>query len=199
MPLIHSVDKSPGYGPRMTITARPDPFAWQLVALTAAHWLRRVRRPTATPMTADEVDLRRAARRGALVWDIRPPVPNGQRLPRGLSLGAIDWVVADPVTGRLTAAATIARILGRIGIAPGREVVVYADRASEAFIALRALRSVGVEDASVFVEARQAAIRGRAVPRRHEAGSSRLLASFWAAQARNHPMRALRDSVAPTT
>jgi hypothetical protein len=182
----------------MTITARPHPSAWELVALTAAHWLHHARRPMPTPMTADEVDLRRAARRGAVVWDIRPPLTNGLRLPRGLSLGTIDWVVDEPSTGRLTSPATIARVLGRIGIAPGREVVVYADRAIDGFVALRALRGIGVEAASVFVEPRQASMRGRAAPRRHDAEPSRLLASFWAAQARNHPMRTLRNGVART-
>ncbi len=167
--------------------------AWTLVSVTAGAWLDGRSRPIASPMTADKTALRRAAGEGALVWDVRPtPVGDRRRKPRGVSLGAVDWVVDDATTGALTDAGSIARVLARIGIRPGRPVIVYADRATDGFRALRALRSIGVDNASVFVERRRALAYASGSARPTDGALAPALASFWVAQARNHPMRTWR-------
>ncbi len=126
----------------------------RVVGLTAAQWLSEEQRPTARPLTTDKEEFERAARRDdAVVWDIRPtPAHERDRPPRALSLGAVDWVLADPGAGRLTGSDSIARVLRRIGIRPGRAVIVYGGRAAAGFLALRALRSIGIESASIYLK-----------------------------------------------
>lgn len=155
-----------------------------VVHTTAAYWLRRIDQP----LVVDAEHLQLAAARGAIVWDVRSSRDHAADAPAGaISIGKIDWLLADPAAGALLDPESIARVLRRIGIRPGRQVVVYAGRAASAgFLALRALRSIGVESARVFLGTPDA-----------RSTRSAALQDFWSLQAMRHPARALVASRAP--
>jgi rhodanese-related sulfurtransferase len=96
-------------------------------------------------------DMKRAAAGGAIVWDVRTAAEqDASRVDGALSLGEVDWLLADNSGGNLIPAPVIQDTLARTGIEPGRAVVIYAERrAVDAFVALRALRSIGIDDAQV--------------------------------------------------
>jgi len=96
-------------------------------------------------------EMQRAAAAGAIVWDVRSAAEAGHhRLDGALALGEVDWMLADNSGGNLIPASVIADTLAKAGIEPGRAVVIYAEqRAVDAFVALRALRSIGIDDAQV--------------------------------------------------
>ncbi len=86
-----------------------------------------------------------AVANGTLVWDVREDAP---RLPNvtTLHLGSMEWLLADNLGGNLIPATIIATRLSEVGIEPGQPVILYAEgSAIDALIALRALRSIGVD------------------------------------------------------
>jgi thiosulfate/3-mercaptopyruvate sulfurtransferase len=96
-------------------------------------------------------EMQRAAAAGAIIWDVRTAEEAARhRLDGALALGDVDWLLADNSGGNLIPATVIADTLAKAGIEPGRTVVIYAEqRAVDAFVALRALRSIGIDDAQV--------------------------------------------------
>ncbi|MGE0801152.1 MAG: rhodanese-like domain-containing protein [Lautropia sp.] len=121
---------------------------WELVRSTVSYWLGALSEPVSMVSVAQ---MQEAAAAGAIVWDVRDPDRYKQgHLPGALSLGTVDWLLADSFGGNLIPAKVIEGILGNAGIGPGRRVVIYsAGRAVDAFVALRALRSIGIDDAQV--------------------------------------------------
>ncbi len=155
-----------------------------VVQTTAAYWLRAMHQP----LIVDTTQLGGAAAHDTVVWDVRSTRHHQADNPYGaVSIGQIDWQLATPDGTALVASDVIARVLRRIGIRPGRAVIVYADRAASAgFLALRALRAIGVERARIFLG-----------PNGGESGATTALQAFWRSQAARHPARALISSAAP--
>jgi rhodanese-related sulfurtransferase len=112
------------------------------------YWLGALSEPV--PIVSRE-EMNQAAAGGAIVWDVR----RGDEFAQGhvdgaLSLGGVDWLLADNCGGNLIPAKVIQDALREAGIRPGRAVIVYAEQpAGDAFVALRALRSIGIADAKV--------------------------------------------------
>lgn len=118
-----------------------------LVQTALSYWHGALSEPV---LIIGREEMQRAAAAGAIVWDVRPAAEAGQRLDGALALGEVDWLLADNSGGNLIPARVIADALARAGIEPGRPVVIYAgQRAVDAFVALRALRSIGIDDAQV--------------------------------------------------
>ena len=91
---------------------------------------------------------------GAVLWDLRP-LQDAQRSPiRGaVNLGQVDWLAEDKASGRLQPPSVIARILGRVGILPGRAIILYAgDRQDSLSLARRALESIDILHVDVLVD-----------------------------------------------
>lgn len=159
-----------------------------VVQTTAAYWLRAMHQP----LIVDATQLGGAAAHDTIVWDVRSTRHHqADDNPHGaVSIGQIDWLLASPDGTTLIASDVIARVLGRIGIRPGRAVIVYADRAASAgFLALRALRAIGVERARIFL--------GEPAGEDAPGNATRALQAFWRSQAIRHPARALVGGTAP--
>lgn len=156
-----------------------------VVQTTAAYWLRAMHQP----LIVDATQLAGAAEHDTVVWDVRSTRHHQADNRQGaVSIGQIDWLLADPGGTTLVDSDVIARVLRRIGIGPGRAVIVYADRAASAgFLALRALRAIGVERARVYLGAHGGATSGTSA-----------LQAFWRSQAMRHPARALVSGGAPS-
>jgi hypothetical protein len=122
------------------------------VQTAMSYWLGALSEPV---LIIGRDEMARAAADGAIVWDVRPAEEIGRNrgdgLPSGsLTLGDVGWLLADNSGGNLIPAAVIEDTLGRWGIQRGRAVVIYSERhAVDAFVALRALRSIGIGDAQV--------------------------------------------------
>ena len=123
-------------------------FGFDIVHTAVSYWLGALSEPV---LMISRDDMMQAARRGALIWDVRSREAFGrEHAPGALSLGGVDWLLADNCGGNLIPASVIEDALGQAGILQGRPVVIYAEqRAVDAFVALRALRSIGICDAQV--------------------------------------------------
>ena len=123
-------------------------LSFDFVHTAVSYWLGALSEPV---LIVDRGEMAQAAAAGAIIWDVRPT----QEFQRGhadgaLSLGDVDWLLADNSGGNLIPAMVIEDTLGEAGIQPGRPVIIYAEqRAVDAFVALRALRSIGINDAQV--------------------------------------------------
>jgi 3-mercaptopyruvate sulfurtransferase SseA len=128
-----------------------------------SYWMGALSEPV---LMIDRADMALAAARGAIVWDVRAPFEfESGHDDRAVSLGNIDWLLAENGGGNLIPADVIADVLREHGIQPGRKVVVYAEgRAVDAFVALRALRSIGVGDAQVCLGDDRHAATARPLP-----------------------------------
>lgn len=121
---------------------------FEIVHTAVSYWLGALSEPV---LMIGRDDMRRAVARGAIVWDVR----SAEEFARGhgdgaLSLGSVDWLLADNSGGNLIPASVIEDALRKAGIQRGREVIIYTEqRAVDAFVALRALRSIGIADAQV--------------------------------------------------
>lgn len=147
-------------------------LSFDFLQTAVSYWMGALSEPV---LMIDRADMAHAAERGAIVWDVRPP-PEFDRghHDRAVSLGSVEWLLADNSGGNLIPADVIADVLRQSGIQPGRKVVVYAEaRAVDAFVALRALRSIGVTDAQVCLgdDDRAAAPRRLAPVRARAAGA----------------------------
>jgi 3-mercaptopyruvate sulfurtransferase SseA len=113
-----------------------------------SYWLGALSEPV---LIIDRQAMAKAAADGAIVWDVRPAAEFERgHVDGALSLGEVDWLLADNSGGNLVPAAVIEDVLGKAGIHHGRSVIIYAEgRAVEAFVALRALRSIGLGNAQV--------------------------------------------------
>jgi rhodanese-related sulfurtransferase len=144
-------------------------FNLDMVHTAVSYWLGALSEPV---LMISRDDMIQAAGRGALIWDVRSREAfEREHAPGALSLGGIDWLLADNCGGNLIPASVIADTLAEAGIQKARPVVIYAEqRAVDAFVALRALRSIGICDAQVCLgEAapatqKAAPDRGAAVP-----------------------------------
>lgn len=114
---------------------------------TASLWLG----PLTEPEFIDEDEIEGAIADGALLWDVRDGDAHSAAHPPGArSLGNVEWLLDERSGANLVPANVIASALARIGIRAGREVIVYAGRdAVPAFIALRALRAIGIQHARI--------------------------------------------------
>ncbi len=113
-----------------------------------ACWTRVLGAPVQTlaaSQLSDEIRLH------TIIWDVRSRTEWQAGHPEGaLTLGGVDWLLADAFGGNLVPRPVIANRLGEIGIAPDKRVVVYGPPGSiDVLIALRALRSIGVRDLAV--------------------------------------------------
>lgn len=78
-----------------------------------------------------------------------------QRAPvaGAVNLGQIDWLVEDRASGQLQPPSVIAKILARVGVAPGCSVVLFAGARPEALtLARRALLTIGIDQVEVIEE-----------------------------------------------
>ena len=123
-------------------------LSFEIVHEAMAYWQGALSEP-ALMISGEEAAL--AVANGAVIWDVRSSDEYRRGHAEGaLSLGGVDWLLADTSGGNLIPANVIADALEQAGIQPGRPVVVYAERqAVDAFVALRALRSIGIADARV--------------------------------------------------
>lgn len=135
-----------------------------------SYWLGALSEPV---LIIDRQAMAKAAADGAVVWDVRPPGDSKRAPVEGaLSLGEVDWLLADNSGGNLIPAAVIEEQLGKAGIHRGRTVIIYAEgRAVEAFVALRALRSIGVANAQVCLADVDGAHAAAAAP--HQSSGAR--------------------------
>ena len=119
-----------------------------MVRSTVSYWLGALSEPVLMVTTEQ---MRSAAAAGTVIWDVRAREAFDERHPDGaLSLGSVDWLLADSFGGNLIPAAVIATTLQSAGIEPGRSVIIYSEgSAVDAFVALRALRSIGIHTAQV--------------------------------------------------
>ncbi|MBA3477008.1 MAG: hypothetical protein H0T52_01185 [Lautropia sp.] len=123
-------------------------FSFDIVHTAVSYWQGALSEPV---LIVGRNEMKQAAAQGALVWDVR----SAEEFQRGheegaLSLGGVDWLLADNFGGNLIPACVIEDQLRQGGIVPGRPVIIYAEqRAVDAFVALRALRSIGISDAQV--------------------------------------------------
>ncbi len=119
-----------------------------IVQTAMSYWTGALSEPV--PII-DRDDMALAVARGAIVWDLRPKDEfDLAHDEQAICLGGVDWLLAEPSGGNLIPADVIADVLREAGIHRGREVVVYAERhAVDAFVALRALRSIGVAEARI--------------------------------------------------
>lgn len=151
-----------------------NPLDLDLVQTAMSYWTGALSEPV--PII-DHDDMALAMARGAIVWDLRPKDEfERSHDDQAVSLGGVEWLLAEPSGGNLIPAHVIADALGKVGIHRGCEVVVYAERhAVDAFVALRALRSIGVADARICLgESRaEAAHRHPFAAATHGAGSVR--------------------------
>jgi hypothetical protein len=122
------------------------------VRTAMSYWLGALSEPV---LIIGRDEMIRAAADGAVIWDVRPADEVERNRADGppsgaLTLGDVGWLLADNSGGNLIPAAVIEDSLGRSGIQRGRAVVIYSERhAVDAFVALRALRSIGIGDAQV--------------------------------------------------
>ncbi len=122
------------------------------VQTAMSYWLGALSEPV---LIIGRDEMTRAAADGAIIWDVRPAEEVERNRADGplsgaLTLGDVGWLLADNSGGNLIPAAVIEDTLGRSGIQRGRAVVIYSERhAVDAFVALRALRSIGIGDAQV--------------------------------------------------
>lgn len=138
---------------------------------TASLWLG----PLTEPEFVDEDEIEGAVADGVLLWDIRDGAAHEAGHPTGArSLGNVDWLLDDGSGANLVPSNVIASALARIGIRAGRDVIVYTtgDPVS-AFIALRALRAIGIHHARICL-----GDADRAAPPRHDTATQRALRSM---------------------
>lgn len=138
-----------------------NPLDFDLVQTAMTYWTGALSEPV--PII-DRDDMALAVARGAVVWDVRAAGEPGPTVDdRVVSLGSVDWLLAESDGGNLIPADVIADVLHRAGIQRGSAVIVYAEQhAVDAFVALRALRSIGVADARICLgDGRPAAPAGR--------------------------------------
>ena len=126
------------------------------VQTALSYWVGALSEPV---LMITPQEMARARGEGAVIWDVRTAAEYQQGLEEDdLWLGSVDWLLADNCGGNLVPAPVIAQTLESNGIKPGRMVIVYAQsRAVDAFVALRALRSIGIHDARVCLGSAQTA------------------------------------------
>jgi rhodanese-related sulfurtransferase len=134
-----------------------------------SYWLGALSEPV---LIIDREAMAKAAAEGAIIWDVRSSSEfEREHVDGALTLGEVDWLLADNSGGNLIPAAVIEDLLGKAGIHRGRTVIIYAEgRAVEAFVALRALRSIGVTSAQVCLADVAGADTAAAPPHRASGG-----------------------------
>jgi hypothetical protein len=137
-----------------------NPLDLDLVQTAMSYWTGALSEPV---QIIDRHEMARALARGAIIWDVRPRDEFERRHEeRAISLGSVDWLLAEASGGNLIPADVIAEVLYQAGIHRGLEVVVYAERhAVDAFVALRALRSIGMSDAHICIGDARDDVRNR--------------------------------------
>ena len=119
-----------------------------------ASGIPALRPPLPTQSDSDRVRLAPRLPSGAVLWDLRP-LHEVQRAPvaGAVNLGQIDWLVEDRASGQLQPPSVIAKILARVGVAPGCSVVLFAGARPEALtLARRALLTIGIDQVEVIEE-----------------------------------------------
>ena len=93
-----------------------------------------------------------AAKRGAVIWDVRNAQEYGKgHLPGAVSIGDAAQVLRDPNTEDFIATDKIEKILGSAGIDPAREIVVYSNRGAwNSYLGLYAMQYFGGTHAHVY-------------------------------------------------
>jgi 3-mercaptopyruvate sulfurtransferase SseA len=140
---------------------------FEIVHTAVSYWLGALSEPV---LIISRDEMKQAAAQGAVIWDVRSAQEFQQGHAEGaLSLGSVDWLLADNCGGNLIPATVIEDQLRQAGIHVGRPVIIYAEqRAVDAFVALRALRSIGITDGQVCLgdgAAREAGITDAGRPR----------------------------------
>ena len=103
-------------------------------------------------LIVDHLHVAEAARRGAVIWDVRSETEFRKgHIPGSVNIGDAGQVLRNPNTEDFVAFAQIERILGAAGIDPGREVVVYGTRASViAYFGLYTMQFFGGANTRVY-------------------------------------------------
>ena len=93
-----------------------------------------------------------AAKRGAILWDVRNAQEYGEgHLPGAVSIGDAAQMLRDPNTEDFISTDKIEKILGSAGIDPAREIVVYGNRGAwNAYLGLYAMQYFGGTHAHVY-------------------------------------------------
>ena len=123
-------------------------LSFEIVHTAVSYWLGALSEPV---LIIGREEMKQAAAKGAVIWDVRAPEEFERAHEEGArSVGSVHWLLADNCGGNLIPARVIEDQLRQAGIHCGRPVIIYTEqRAVDAFVALRALRSVGVTDAQV--------------------------------------------------
>ncbi len=100
----------------------------------------------------DTAFVKAAIARGALLWDARDESAFLRgHIPGAVNLGSATDELRDPNTEDYLPLPQLEKILGEAGLDPGREVIVYAQRASSvAYFAQLTLRHFGAQRAYVY-------------------------------------------------
>lgn len=106
----------------------------------------------ATPAIVDTAFVAEAAKRGAILWDVRSEFEYRRgHLPGAVNIDDAGWMLRNPNTEDFLPTPQIERLLGDAGIDPRREIVVYSTRGNPgAYFALYALQHFGAENARVY-------------------------------------------------
>jgi thiosulfate/3-mercaptopyruvate sulfurtransferase len=106
----------------------------------------------ATPTIVDTTFVAEAAKRGAILWDVRSDFEYRRgHLPGAVNIDDAGWVLRNPNTEDFLPTPQIERLLGGAGIDLQREIVVYSTRGNPgAYFALYALQHFGASNARVY-------------------------------------------------
>jgi thiosulfate/3-mercaptopyruvate sulfurtransferase len=101
---------------------------------------------------ASRAQVEQAIARGAIVWDVRPPVDYQKgHLPGAVSIGDAASVLRDANREDFISVEAIERILGGAGIDPSHEVVVYGNRGAwNPYFGLYTMQYFGGKSTSVY-------------------------------------------------
>ncbi len=131
--------------PYTALTRLGGALAFGLLALSATA-------QPARDTIANRVQVEQAIARGAIVWDVRPPVEYQKgHISGAVSIGDAAAVLRDANREDFISVEAIERILGGAGIDPAREMVVYGTRGAwNPYFGLYTMQYFGGKSVSVY-------------------------------------------------
>ena len=111
-----------------------------------------IRAAFAADVIVNAAGVAEALKRNAIIWDVRPSEAYASgHLPGAVSIGDAAKVLRDDNTEDFIETVRIEKILGDVGIDPGREIIVYGSRGTwNPYFALYAVQYFGGHAARVY-------------------------------------------------
>lgn len=138
----------PGYRIRVAMAAKTLRSTCVFILALCAVSLARAQ----AGAIVDHAYVAEAARRGAIIWDTRPPAEYRQgHIPGAINIGDPNVVLRNPNTEDFIPQARLEKILGEAGIDPQAEIVIYSARAAtSAYFAHYAVQYFGGTRSKVY-------------------------------------------------